>query len=90
MAQERTFTADELQALARLYEARYGLFGDENTPVSLSLLATFMEKEKDEAEKVMAKLESDQLVRKIIHARREFYFITDQGAADYEYASADK
>ena len=90
MAQERTFTADELQALARLYEARHGLFGDENTPVSLSLLATFMKKEETDAERVMAKLEAEGLVQKQIRARREFYFITDEGAADYEYASAGK
>jgi DNA-binding MarR family transcriptional regulator len=90
MTKERTFTTDELQALARLYEARHGLFGDENTPVSLSLLATFMEKDEAEAEQVMAKLEAEGLVRKLIHARREFYFLTDEGATDYEYASADQ
>jgi DNA-binding MarR family transcriptional regulator len=90
MATERTFTADEMQALARLYEARHGLFGDENTPVSLSLLATFMKKGEAEAEHVMAKLEAEGLVRKHIRARREFYFITDEGASDYEYASANE
>jgi len=90
MTKERTFTADEMQALARLYEARQGLFGDENTPVSLSLLATFIKKGEAEAEVVMDKLEAEGLVRKQIRARREFYFITDEGAADYEYASADQ
>jgi len=90
MTKERTFTTDELQALARLYEARHGLFGDENTPVSLSLLATFMKKDEAEADQVMAKLEAEGLVRKHMRARREFYFITDEGAADYEYASSDQ
>ena len=85
----RTFTQDELQALARLYEARNGLFGDENTPVSLRLLATFMGKtNEEEADRIMQQLENDKLVRRIEHQHRIFFFMTDQGAAEFEYANA--
>jgi DNA-binding MarR family transcriptional regulator len=83
---DREFRKEEWKALARLYESRFGLFADENIPISLRLLAMFMGMEETKASGIMSGLEKEGLVRSIKKADRPFYFITDKGAEEFEYA----
>lgn len=82
-------TDAQYKALDRLYESRFGLFGDEKVPISLRLLAMFMGIPDAEAEKELQPLAREGLIRELSSepfVRRKFYKITDKGIEEFEYA----
>ena len=80
-------TEEERKILARLYESRYGLFANEDVPVSLRLIAVALGIEIEEAGEFVTRLLEKGLVKKITVGDRPFYEITLRGAEEYEYAA---
>jgi len=83
------FTDAQYKALDRLYESRFGLFGDDKVPISLRLLAMFMGVNETEAETELRTLIQEGLVReegREPFIRQKFYKITDKGIEEFDYA----
>jgi DNA-binding Lrp family transcriptional regulator len=80
-------TEEERKILARLYESRYGMFANEDVPVSLRLIAVALSIEVEEAGEFVARLLEKGLVKKITVGDTPFYEITLRGAEEYEYAA---
>ncbi len=80
-------TEGERKILARLYESRYGLFANEDVPVSLRLIAVALGITEKEAEGLVAHLLERGLVKRTAVGDRPFYEITLRGAEEYEYAA---
>jgi len=83
------FTDAQYKALDRLYESRFGLFGDEKVPISLRLLAMFMGVNEKDAENELQPLIKEGLIRELSREpliRRKFFKITDKGIEEFEYA----
>lgn len=79
----------QYKALNRLYESRFGVFGDEKVPITLRLLAMFMGVDEKEAENELRPLVREGLIRELSREpfiRRKFYIITDKGSEEFEYA----
>jgi len=83
----KKLTEEERKILARLYESRYGLFANEDVPVSLRLIAVALGITEKEAEGLVAHLLERGLVKRITVGDRPFYEITFRGAEEYEYAA---
>ena len=83
---ENDLTKEERKILARLYESRYGLFANEDVPVSLRLIAMFLGTTEDNATGILSRLEGAGLIRRILVGDRYFFQITDKGAEEFEYA----
>jgi DNA-binding Lrp family transcriptional regulator len=84
---DNNLTEGERKILARLYESRYGLFANEDVPVSLRLIAVALGIKEKEAEELVAHLLERGLVKRITVGDRPFYEITLRGAEEYEYAA---
>jgi len=84
---DNNLTEGERKILARLYESRYGLFANEDVPVSLRLIAVALGIKEKEAEELVAHLVERGLIKRITVGDRPFYEITLRGAEEYEYAA---